>query len=381
MKILPAAFRAQCLCVCCSVTLAVNLNNSPASSGMVFMPNVLLKSIFKLANDRLNICHVNAGSIHPKIDEFRYVFDNVLLDIIIVSETWLKSYRSNASIKLEKYEVVRNDRYAKQSGGVAVYIRKGLNYKVLTSSEGIKSEFLFLEIIFPDSKILVGAYYKAPKVEELDIFENVVAELTDACDDIIILGDFNENQYDMVNNNPCSYCVRNTRTKCRCSDSLEAVGLKSIGTIPTHYPENGRPSLIDLFLTNRPEKVLLFNQISHGLSKHDIIFGSNACNKKLVEEKQRFARFYRSINTESLFKDVSAAAWSPIFRITNVNEKVDYFNSVLLSLLNHHAPLRPFKKKTSFSSIKPWFTNEIKRAIIERYLTTTQCGHQPHQTC
>jgi len=121
---------------------------------------------------------------------------------------------------LEDYDVIRNDRYAKQSGGVAEYIRKGLNYKVIATSEGIKSEYLFLEIVFPDSKILVGAYYKAPKVEELDVFENIVAELSDAYDDVIILGDFNENQFDKVNNRPCSYCVRNTCTKCQFSDPL-----------------------------------------------------------------------------------------------------------------------------------------------------------------
>lgn len=47
----------------------------------------------------------------------------------------------------------------------------------------------------------------------------------------------------------------------------------------------------------------------------------------------------------------------------NVNEKIECFNSVLLSFLNHHAPLLPYKKQ--LSSIKAWFTNEIKRAIIK----------------
>lgn len=258
------------------------MNRRAAGGGVVCMPNVLLKSIFKVANDRLNICHINAGAIQPKIDEFRHVFEDVQIDIIVASETWLKSYRSNASISLEEYEVLINDRYAKQSGGVALYIRKGLNYKVLDTSEGISSEYLFIEVIFPDSKMLVGAYYKAPKVEEIDIFETVVTELTASYEDIIIVGDFNENQYDMINDLPCSYCVRNTCSKCRFSDALEVVGLKSIGKVPTHYPDKGRPSLIDLFLTNRPDKVILFN---HGMSKHDIIFGSYACNKRSFDEK------------------------------------------------------------------------------------------------
>lgn len=125
------------------------------------MPNVLLKSIFKTANDRLNICHVNAGVIHPKIDEFRYVFEDVMLYIIVASETWFKSYRS---ISLEKYEVVRNDRYAKKSGGVVIYIRKGLNCKVVTASEGISSEYLFIELVFPDTTIVVGCIFTGTEI-------------------------------------------------------------------------------------------------------------------------------------------------------------------------------------------------------------------------
>ncbi len=182
----------------------------------------------KPSNDRLNVCHVNAGAIFPKIHEFRYVFGGVKLDVIVASETWFKSYRSNKSVSVEDYEIVRNDRYAKQSGGAAIYIRKGLNYKMLTSSEGLKSEYVFIELIFLDSKILLGAYYIAPKVDELDIMENILSELIPMYEDIIIIGDFNKNLFDSVNGLTCSYCVRNSCTKCKFSDVLDSVFLRII---------------------------------------------------------------------------------------------------------------------------------------------------------
>jgi len=112
----------------------------------------------------------------------------------------------------------------------------------------------------------------------------------------------------------------------------------------------------------------MFNQISHGLSQHDIIFGSCACNKKCSANEERLGRFYSSIDEDALFGDCCTSDWNPIFNTTDVNEKVEHFNSVIMSLLNHHAPLRPYKKKSSLSSIKPWFTDEIKRSIIERDL-------------
>lgn len=74
-----------------------------------------------------------------------------------------------------------------------MYVKKGLNYNVLRLSEKISSEYLFLEVILPDSKILVGAYYKAPKVKKLDLLEDLLLDVTMAYEDIVIVGDFNEN--------------------------------------------------------------------------------------------------------------------------------------------------------------------------------------------
>lgn len=55
------------------------MSRAAGSGGMVCMLNVLLKSIIRSSNDRLNVCHINAGAISPKIDEFRYVFSGVEL--------------------------------------------------------------------------------------------------------------------------------------------------------------------------------------------------------------------------------------------------------------------------------------------------------------
>lgn len=61
-------------CVSC-FTMPMMSVRSTVSSRVVCIPNVMLKTVVKASNDRLNVCHVNAGAIYPKIDEFRYVFD------------------------------------------------------------------------------------------------------------------------------------------------------------------------------------------------------------------------------------------------------------------------------------------------------------------
>lgn len=56
------------------------------------------------------------------------------------------------------------------------------------------------------------------------MFEDILTELTPLYEDIVILGDFNENHFDTVNNMACTYCVRNSCTKCKFSDVLDSVG-------------------------------------------------------------------------------------------------------------------------------------------------------------
>lgn len=51
----------------------------------------------------LNICHVNAGSVFPKIDLLRDLFENVSTHINILSETWMKSQHTNKAVELPGY--------------------------------------------------------------------------------------------------------------------------------------------------------------------------------------------------------------------------------------------------------------------------------------
>lgn len=235
------------------------------------MTNVLLRSILT-STQHLNLCHVNGGSLAKpeKIAEFRRTFENTNAQVIVATETWLKSYHSNAYVLLDGYNIVRNDRRIKRSGGVAVYIKKGINYKVVRSSADIQSEYVFIEIIFPNSKMLLGAYYKAPNVKEIEKFDEVLSELSPSYTDVIILGDFNENLLKHDKKDLSVMCPSERCTSCNFKACMVRHALKSVGTTPTNF--DGEPTLLDLILVNRPEKVLKFNQVKSGLSNHDLIF-------------------------------------------------------------------------------------------------------------
>lgn len=232
------------------------------------MPAVVLNSALRATVNDLNFSHINGGSLYPKIDEFRRIFEGSRSHVVVASETWFKSYRNNKAVSVEGYELFRNDRVARRSGGVAIYVMNGIKTKVVRSSIGVKSEFLFIELIFPNFKVLVGGYYKAPNVDEIDLFEDVLTELMPGYADVVVLGALNENLLLHDERGNCSKCVQRTCGTCRLKRCFVRLGLQSLGSVATNFDQT--PSQIDLILTNRPEKFSVFNQVGSGLSNHDI---------------------------------------------------------------------------------------------------------------
>lgn len=96
------------------------------------------------------------------MDEVRRVFASSGLRVIGVSETWLKSSTSNKAVEIDGYKLLRNDRPVKRGGGVAMYVRQGLHSKITSKSKDTSSEYLFVKIVYKNTKALIGVIYRPP---------------------------------------------------------------------------------------------------------------------------------------------------------------------------------------------------------------------------
>ena len=125
-------------------------------------------------------------------------------------------------------------------------------------------EAIWFELLPPKTKkILVGAIIFKPLNSDATIFTGSLGKMLDKLTtnetETILLGDFNFN-----------YIVANTATmKFKRLTSL--FHLKQLITEPTRITENSR-SLIDLFLTSRPE-LYVSSVIPIGFSDHYAIAG------------------------------------------------------------------------------------------------------------
>lgn len=341
--------------------MSVNIIGSVASN------NSVLKSKLKNKLANLNIGHFNAQSMLPqrrsdKFDEIRNILSDKVLDIVGVSETWLKSYHTNAMISIPDFKVYRNDRFGRTGGGVACYISSRLKAKVIESSPaGSKMEYLFLEVALATCKILVGVIYR-PEGDISDL-DQVLTELVAQYENVVIVGDFNLNLLD-------SYIRSNT------SSFFNDYGL-SIHTnnLPTHFDTfHNSQSLLDFFLLSNPGAVEVSDQFwAPGISKHAFIFLS--INLPVRDSTPSFVfRDFKSVKPESLLTDAFLCDLSCMYNTANIDEQVHILNANILSLFNHHVPL---KNHTPTFKSYPWVTSDILVAKSNRDLAFSAYKSNP----
>ena len=110
----------------------------------------------------LHIVHINAQSILPKIDEFRFLFEGSRVDVVCVSETWLSNNVGDAVCSLNGFhKPFRCDRIGRCGGGVAIFVRGEINCKIVRKAEpGSKIDYVFVEVLCNKNKILLGSVYR-----------------------------------------------------------------------------------------------------------------------------------------------------------------------------------------------------------------------------
>ena len=150
---------------------------------------------------------LNAQSISHKIDERSVHVDLLRSDIIYVIETWLTDFIPDEIIQIKGYSNVRRDRTNDISGGgVSLYIRENIPFKIRTDLQHRSIECLWITIRHKwlprnISRIAVATVYLPPSNSSTDMDEfndyfcfcidSLVSESTETA--IVATGDFNPN--------------------------------------------------------------------------------------------------------------------------------------------------------------------------------------------
>ena len=302
---------------------------------------------------------LNARSILTKTDELALVIHNQKSDIVMVSETWLSDVIPDEALYfpgIPGFSVIRNDRVNMRGGGVAVFVKDTIPFKIRHDFTSPDYECLWI-ILRPKwlprsiSKIALACVYLPPSlnsgaIEEFyDYFCNCYDALTSESPNlsIVVAGDFNS-----VSNGFQEKIITNN---CR---------LKQVVKKPTRGT-----AILDLIFSNahtlyeEPEVLAPL-----GSSDHCMIVWRprvRTVNKNITRKI-----ITRPIKNSSLqlFEDlISRQNWPMVYNSPCINSKVDAFLSVTLEMIDIVFPLKTFKVH---EDDKLFISGKIKQMISKR---------------
>ena len=261
---------------------------------------------------------LNITSLPKKIDEIRFSMLNKHIDLIAFNETRLDSSITDGMIHLNDYDIVRKDR-CRNGGGVCIYLRSSINYKIRNDLIPSELEAVCVEIIKPHSKpFLVTTVYRPPSadLEFFDHFEKVIKVIDDENKEMYVLGDLNCDLLKDIGN-----AVTSTKKLKSIYELYQLTQIIDRATRVTSVSS----TLIDHIATNTPEKICDSGVVHTGISDHSLVFAiRKICVGKKVENKIEI-RNMKKFNAEKFVKDLKKQPWQNIYFLPKTQMKCGKF--------------------------------------------------------
>lgn len=326
-------------------------------------------------NEKLKICHVNVRSLLSagRLTDLEILCWNYDIDILCVTETWLSpTVKEGATlINLNGFlPPLRCDRTHKRGGGVAIYVRKGLN--AIRKDLNVNLEAICLEIKLSRKKnVFVIAVYRPPN-ENLSAFiynmDLVLEEVVSANGSITcVVGDFNAKSCNWWNGQSANDA--GTELFKLTID----YGLTQLVEGPTRQAHNSS-SQLDLMFVNDPSAVIRCDVLPP-ISDHCptiLQLQMYASQLNLYPRKN-----YHLIDFNLLKKSLAEKDWSPVYSSSDANKSLSAWQDIVKSSMDALAPYTPLAKRQSASN-KPWYNGYLHRLRRQRDRLFYRSRNLPH---
>ena len=238
-------------------------------------------------------------------------------------------------------------------GGVATYIKHGINWKRRLDLENKFLECLCLEVLPKNAKsFVIIVMYRPPdssKHLHEDFNQHFCQLLSMLNSETIVLGDMNVNYLNKDNNK-------------EIKSIFQVYGYVQLVKEATRI-DGDTKSLIDIIATNCPMTIQKTTVIPSCLSDHDMIGFVRKVNNIKYEPRTIQCRDYRNYDSNKLNEHLENQNWSKLYEYNNVNDAWLYMKNILQTVYNDFCPFITKKVKGKLS---PWLTDDIKKLMNER---------------
>ena len=297
-----------------------------------------LKTLSSIPNERgFKMAFLNIVSLPKNIDEINFSMTNKFIDLIAFNETRLDANITDNMINLDGYDIVRKDR-SRNGGGVCIYLRSSINYKVRNDLVPTELEAVCVEIIKPHSKpFLVTTVYRPPSAlsEFFDHFEKLIKAVDNENKEMYILGDLNCNM--LKTNNDSNIPTKKIKSLYELYQLTQLID-EAARITPT------TTSLIDHIVTNMPEKISDSGVIHTGISDHSLVFAIRKISIVTKQENTLEIRNMKNFDEGKFIEELLKQHWEYVyFFADDPNAMWEIWKNLFLEVLDKHAPLQQKK--------------------------------------
>ena len=296
-------------------------------------------------------------------DKFQFMTNQTNFDVITLSETWLKNDKHLLEYdRLPGYEFAYRNRDEKRGGGVGIYIRDTIEFKVRNGISKLDEsiEHLWVEIQGrkKSSACLTGVFYQ-PSSEN-----NKKLEWIEKLDFVLSIVKSTWNETFMITEDSNIDLLASTEIQKRYIEVLKTYDLDNHITKATRTGKK----LVDHIISNIPaNKVLNSDMLPCPIISDDdapYAIANMPVNK--FETRCKYIRNLKNFKPEKYVQDFKALLISSVYSFGDPNDQLDTLNKIILNTLNEHARLMKTKYTRNIPPA-PWMKDfEINKLQRER---------------
>ena len=264
---------------------------------------------------------------------------------IAITESWLKSYITDAQVEISGYQVLRSDRPNRVGGGCILYVHNDL---VVTESDNYEDMSNNLVTCYVSScNTLIALVYRPPGPTTQG-FRDLLKQLQEKIDklsgnsampDLYILGDLNYPELDW----------NIGQDHGREGAELREFVAHNFLTQVVNKATRGH-NILDLVLTNVPRYVVEVRVEPTTLSDHNLVrvlLGCNYLSKRRAEQAEVDPYSFRGVDYhradfEEMNRSFGATDWTALWNECedDLDKFLEIFNQTVLKVTLDHSPAK-----------------------------------------
>lgn len=306
----------------------------------------------------LKIMSLNVRSLLPKIEQIECILNDEAINILSLTESWLKPSQENTLLRINNYKIYRWDRkLRKKGGGICIY----LNQKIKVNAQIYENlhisnqniEIAVLQIQQPCTKpIILVSVYRPPQGNQQEFLQSIRDKIQEigSNKNIIILGDLNID-YRQIS----TKSVRDLRMLAREFNLNQHIEKPTRVTTTT-------ATQIDYIFSNLDE-VAHSGVIDIMLSDHYSTYIVIKKNKVRHEKVTFTCRQLKNLDVEELASRINDVDWDGYYNMDDVDDCWSFIYKNLLDILDDLCPEKTFNNVNRKSE---WVTPAIFELMHKR---------------